>query len=148
MIFSAGSFKIGINYFQIKVLYRITQTCKRIIFISSFYLKKTLTNIDKIITTNKHSHKTKKRWILRQLTKTMSYTIILSLHTISVELIYRILDKLDDFTLICSMYNVCTRLNAVMDTYRRAQVKLNFSCFYIRYISTFKVYKRKDQVKY
>ncbi len=46
----------------------------------------------------------------------------LSLHTLPVELVYRILDNLDDLTLFVACRNVCTRLNAITETYHRYQV--------------------------
>ncbi|CAF1251278.1 unnamed protein product [Rotaria sordida] len=39
--------------------------------------------------------------------------------TLPVELVYRILDKLDTFTILCSMLNVCTRINVIVDDYRQ-----------------------------
>jgi hypothetical protein len=50
----------------------------------------------------------------------------LSLHTIPVELVYRILDNLEELTILLSLRNVCTRLNAITDTYHRYQVSFNF----------------------
>jgi hypothetical protein len=47
-----------------------------------------------------------------------------SLITLPVELVYRILDKLDNFTILCSMLNVCTRINAIVNTYHRYQVNI------------------------
>lgn len=41
-----------------------------------------------------------------------------------VELVYRILDNLDYFTISCSVRNACTRLNMIIDTYDRYQVNL------------------------
>ncbi|CAF4774262.1 unnamed protein product, partial [Rotaria sp. Silwood2] len=38
-----------------------------------------------------------------------------------VELVYCILDNLDDFSIFCSVRNVCTRLNMIIDTYHRYQ---------------------------
>jgi len=46
----------------------------------------------------------------------------LSLATLPVELIYRILDNLDELTILLSVRDVCTRLNAITDTYYRYQV--------------------------
>jgi hypothetical protein len=46
-----------------------------------------------------------------------------SLHTLPVELVYRILDYLNEFDIICSMQNVCVRINLVVDSYYRHQVK-------------------------
>ncbi|CAF1321440.1 unnamed protein product, partial [Rotaria sp. Silwood1] len=38
-----------------------------------------------------------------------------------VEIVYRILDNLNEFTLVCSVRDVCTRLNMITDTYPRSQ---------------------------
>ncbi len=46
----------------------------------------------------------------------------LSLHTLPVELVYRILDNLSNKTIFMSCYNVCTRLNDIMKAYHRYQV--------------------------
>ena len=45
---------------------------------------------------------------------------------LAIELVYRILDNLDDFTILCSVRNVCTRLNMITDTYHRYQVNFIF----------------------
>jgi hypothetical protein len=47
----------------------------------------------------------------------MSTTAPLSLHTLPVELVYRILDNLDQLTIFLSMGGVCARLNAIIDNY-------------------------------
>ncbi len=52
----------------------------------------------------------------------MSDNVILSLLTLPVELVYRILDNLDEVTILLSFRNVCTRLNIIVDTYYRYQV--------------------------
>ena len=49
-----------------------------------------------------------------------------SLHTLPVDLVYRILDRADDFTLVVSCRNVCKRLNTITDSYYRYQVSSNF----------------------
>ena len=49
-----------------------------------------------------------------------------SLHTLPVELVYRILDNLDDITIVLSCRNVCVRLNAITDAYHRYQVLFHF----------------------
>ncbi len=51
----------------------------------------------------------------------------LSLHTLPVELVYIILDKLNDKTIFFSCSNVCTRLNDIVNTYRRYQVISDFN---------------------
>jgi hypothetical protein len=48
--------------------------------------------------------------------------ILRSLHTLPVELVYRIFDNLDPFTILISLRNVCTKLNAITDSYRPYQV--------------------------
>ncbi len=50
-------------------------------------------------------------------TTAMSTTAPLSLHTLPVELVYRILDNLDQLTIFLSMGGVCARLNAIIDNY-------------------------------
>ena len=52
----------------------------------------------------------------------MSSQINLTFLTLPVELVYRILDYLDDWSLICSMRNVSTRINSIIDNYHRYQV--------------------------
>jgi hypothetical protein len=52
----------------------------------------------------------------------MSEKISLTLHTLPVELVYRILDDLNVLSILCSMRNVCARLNAITDSYQRYQV--------------------------
>jgi len=56
----------------------------------------------------------------------MSNKMTLSLHTLPVELVYRILDNLNDLTIFMSCRNVCTRLNAITDTYYPYQVIFDF----------------------
>jgi hypothetical protein len=52
--------------------------------------------------------------------------MVLSLRTLSVEIIYQILGNLENKELFLSMRNVCHRLNTIIDSYRRYQVKLYF----------------------
>ena len=58
----------------------------------------------------------------------------MSLHTLPVELVYRILDHLDHFTILMSCRNVCARLNAITNTYHRYRglfdclIKCQFDC--------------------
>ncbi|CAF4428045.1 unnamed protein product, partial [Rotaria magnacalcarata] len=47
--------------------------------------------------------------------------INLSLVSLPIELVYRILDNLDDLTILMSLRNVCSRLNLIIDTYHRYQ---------------------------
>ncbi len=46
----------------------------------------------------------------------MSKKITLSLLTLPIELVYRILDNLDEFTILVSIRDVCSRLNAKKST--------------------------------
>lgn len=45
-----------------------------------------------------------------------------SLLTLPIELIYRILDHLDEWNILISVRDVCTRLNTIVETYHRYQV--------------------------
>jgi hypothetical protein len=65
----------------------------------------------------------------------MSDKIKLSLLTLSVELIYRIIDHMDDRTLFLTMTNVCTRLTTIIDTYHRYRVNFFIlSMFYFHHL--------------
>ena len=55
----------------------------------------------------------------------MSEKVILSLHTLPVELVYLVLDNLDQFTILCSMENVCARINAGIAGYYPHQVSFD-----------------------
>ncbi len=48
--------------------------------------------------------------------------ITLSLHTLPVELVYKILDKLHYLEILLSCRDVCSRLNAIIDSYHRYKV--------------------------
>lgn len=52
-------------------------------------------------------------------------TMPLSLQILPVELVYRILDYLDDEDLFLSMTNVCQRLNTILESYQRYKVNLD-----------------------
>ncbi|UJR18706.1 hypothetical protein I4U23_005613 [Adineta vaga] len=49
----------------------------------------------------------------------------LSLETLPVEFVYRILNQLDILTICWSLQCVCKRLNTILDTYQRYKVYLN-----------------------
>jgi hypothetical protein len=49
-----------------------------------------------------------------------------SLLTLPIEMVYRILDNLDNKTILLSCRNVCTRLNDITDTYYRYKVIIDF----------------------
>ena len=55
-------------------------------------------------------------------TKIMTHQGSASLLTLPVELVHMIFDNLNDFTIICSLRQVCTGLNMITDTYPRYQV--------------------------
>jgi hypothetical protein len=57
----------------------------------------------------------------------MSNNFIPFLLTLPVKLLYRILDNLDQLTILLSLRNVCIRANTIIDTYHRYQV--NFTSF-------------------
>jgi hypothetical protein len=50
----------------------------------------------------------------------------LSLHTLPVDLVYNILDHLNQLTIFLSLHNVSKRLNAIIRTYHGYQVKFSF----------------------
>ena len=52
----------------------------------------------------------------------MSTNSMLNLLQLPIELLFRILDQLDELTIFISMRNVCRRLNAITDAYRRYQL--------------------------
>jgi len=45
-----------------------------------------------------------------------------SLEKLPIEMIYRVLDHLDDKHLFISINNVCQRINAIINSYQRYQV--------------------------
>lgn len=60
----------------------------------------------------------------------MSNQTVLSLHTLPVPLVYHILDHLSEIALLVSMYNVCQRLNTIIDSYHRYQVNFHLTLFF------------------
>jgi len=62
----------------------------------------------------------------------MSDKFIPSLLTLPVELVYRILDNLDQLTILLSVRDVCIRLNTITDTYHRYKVIKKWLRFYTR----------------
>ncbi len=57
--------------------------------------------------------------------------MVSSFLTLPVELVYRILDNLNDQTIFLSLINVCTRLNTIINTYY--PYKVNFSFYFWSY---------------
>ncbi len=109
-------------YTQLIELYRIynANLLYTHLFFSTFYVKSYHTSAI-------HSYQTFEptRYRSRQLSS-MSNRITLSLITSPVEIIYRILDHQSDRTIICSMRNVCQRLNTIVDSYDQYQVNFFF----------------------
>jgi hypothetical protein len=56
-----------------------------------------------------------------------------SLHTLPVEIIYNIMDKMDELNIILSLRNVCSRLNLVIDSYKRYEAFKKLVMSYDRY---------------
>lgn len=52
----------------------------------------------------------------------LSHRMAVSLHTLPIELIYRILDHVNNKTLFMSCHGVCQRLNNILDTYKPYQI--------------------------
>ena len=57
------------------------------------------------------------------LTRIMSNNIVPSLLNLPVELIYRLLDRLNPLNILTSAWNVCTQLDQIIKTYSGYQVK-------------------------
>lgn len=55
----------------------------------------------------------------------------LSFQTLPIEIIYRVLDELNDKQLFLSIINVSRRLNMIINSYKRYQVNLNI--YYTNY---------------
>jgi hypothetical protein len=83
----------------------------------------------------------------------MSDKIISSLLTLPIELVYRIFDHLNDETIICSMRNVCARVNLIVDSYHRYQVNFSnmskFNSYHLRNIcSTIRFLRKSSNSSY
>jgi len=63
---------------------------------------------------------------ISQETTSITNQMALSLHTLPVELVYRIFDNLDDKALFLSCRGISARLNDILDTYHRHQVIFRF----------------------
>jgi len=56
----------------------------------------------------------------------MSHRTTFLLHTLPIQLIYQILDNLEENDIFMSFYGVCQRLNDIIDTYKPYQVTFHF----------------------
>ena len=56
----------------------------------------------------------------------MAASTALSLHTLPIELVCRVLDHLEHADIFLSVREVCSRLNAITDTYQPYQVPILF----------------------
>lgn len=70
--------------------------------------------------------------------------MISSLQNLPIELVYRILDHLDQSVIIFSCRDVCTRLDAIIDTYRRYQVTSSFIIFIIVFYFFIQIFTTLD----
>lgn len=61
----------------------------------------------------------------------------LSLHTLPIEIVYRIFDQLHDAELFVTLQNVCQRLNAILDSYQRFKVYHLFLFFFAKVYETY-----------
>jgi hypothetical protein len=103
------------SYLVFAILYRDKKLHHHEKFSDTSYIKRYLKNN----TVVRNTHITKE-------TSSIHNKMTLSLHTIPVELVYRILDHLDPEKIFWSCINVCTKLNAITDTYYRYQVIFAF----------------------
>ncbi len=86
-----------------------------------------MTNVDKTLSINTLTPAYIKKKIPTQIQSlieatSMSNKVTPSLVTVPVEIVYRILDNLDGWTIFLSFRDICTRLNAIVDTYYPYQV--------------------------
>jgi hypothetical protein len=66
-----------------------------------------------------------KRHIITYKKLSMSDKMTSFLRTLPVQLVYRILDNLNEKAIFLSLCNVCKRLNIIIDTYHRYQVRFS-----------------------
>jgi hypothetical protein len=71
-----------------------------------------------------HNHK-KRGFQVSNETITMSEQFPPPFLTLPVELVYRILDKLDELTILLSIYNVCEKLNIIINSYHQYRVNVS-----------------------
>jgi hypothetical protein len=103
------------------------------VFFGSLYVRKTLHNRHECWWNliNRHTYKKKYKFqrtfiLTKNTISKEKKTFMSSLLTIPVELVYRILDNLDQRTLLLSVRNVCTRLNLITDKYHRYKVNASY----------------------
>jgi hypothetical protein len=81
--------------------------------------------------------KTKKKshyiYFRRTQISSMADKIKPSLLTLPVELVYRIFDHLNNFSIVCSIPNVCTRINTIVNIYYRYRVNFFFILMFHHY---------------
>ena len=63
---------------------------------------------------------------MSEISSMSSNTMTSSLLTLPTEIVYYILDYLDNFTIYFSLQNVSSRMNRIVHTYDRYKVRLNF----------------------
>ena len=83
------------------------------------------------ISSNEIIQKIPKKYEKYQLT-TLDISSLITLDNLPVELIYYILDQLDTYTILTSLYNVCKRLNSILLTYDKYNLclkKISMSYF-------------------
>jgi hypothetical protein len=67
-----------------------------------------------------------------------------SLGTLPVEMVYRILGNLDQLDILLSVRDVCTRLNAITDTYHPYRV--NFHLYFQMNFSSISTYRTRANI--
>ncbi|UJR31987.1 hypothetical protein I4U23_019460 [Adineta vaga] len=75
---------------------------------------------------------------------TIGSSLLATLDNLPIELIYYIFDRLDTFTILTSLYNVCRRLNSIIYTYD--QYDLNLRSISMKYFSRICSIIRPEQV--
>jgi hypothetical protein len=83
-------------------------------------------------TFNTHTHH-KKKSVQTQRFSSMTDQLKPSLLTLPVEFIYRIFNYLDDFHIFCTMRNICTHMNTIIDNYRRYKVSFYIKLLHVEF---------------
>ena len=85
------------------------------------------------------SNSIKKHFHRKRLSKHMSDQHSMSLSTLPIELVYRILDHLTQYNILISAFNVCTTWNSIIDTYQPYQVTFTRSILWFFNIRQLKI---------
>jgi hypothetical protein len=103
-------------------IYKASSRCRRseVQLLSIYWKREELLFLSKTVREKYLNPFAQKSETLRRI---MSKNIVPSLMNLPVEFIYRILDQLAPLDILMSVWNVCTQLDPIIETYHRYQVK-------------------------